>query len=181
MFSGLYFRGKLAYAQRFARRVGEVGGIHVITPTRGLLPPEHPLSADLVAEFAAVDVAADNDTYRGPLERDVRALVAALSADSLVVLLGSIATGKYVDVLLGHLGERLVFPVDFVGRGDMSRGALMLRAVSAGQELAYAPVVTSVRTGPRARRIGEMGETGNGREAGAECGMEKTEAGIEKF
>lgn len=156
VFSGLYFRGKLAYARRFADPAGDVPGVHVITPTRGLLPPEHSLSASLVAEFATVDVAADNEAFRRPLERDVRALVAALPAQSAVVLLGSIATGKYVDVLLGHLGERLVFPIDFVGRGDMSRGALMLRAVSAGQELAYAPVAGSVRTGPRARRIADM-------------------------
>jgi hypothetical protein len=152
-FSGLYFRGKLAYAQRFGGQLEGVAPVHVITPTRGLLPPEHRISSEIVVEFAAVDVAADNAAYRAPLERDVCALAGALPADAEVVLLGSIATGKYVDILLEHFGARLLFPIDFVGRGDMSRGALMLRAAHEGVELAYAPVAGSVRTGPRAPGI----------------------------
>ncbi len=48
-------------------------------------------------------------------------------------------------------GERLAYPLDFAGRGDMSRGALLLRCVAAGSELAYAPTSTVVR---RARALG---------------------------
>ena len=55
--------------------------------------------------------------------------------DCGVVLLGSIASPKYVDVLQDIFGARLLFPADFVGRGDMSRGGLMLRSVSAAEEL----------------------------------------------
>ena len=51
-----------------------------------------------------------------------------------IVLLGSIASGKYVELLQPVFGNRLVFPPAFVGRGDMSRGGLLLRCVSAGEE-----------------------------------------------
>src|SRR5438046_6537075 len=37
--SGLYFRGKLAYASAFARPPGGCGGVQVIVPGRGLCPP----------------------------------------------------------------------------------------------------------------------------------------------
>ena len=70
-----------------------------------------------------------------------------------MILLGSIATGKYVDPLLAALGERLRFPVDFVGRGDMSRGGLLLRCVRAGTELTYVGVRDVVRRGPRPPRL----------------------------
>ena len=130
--SGLYFRGKLAYAMRFAP-----DHVFVITPTRGLLRPDALVSADLLREFAAVDVSADDQRYRRPLDRSLRTLTRALSPDARVVLLGSIATGKYLDVLTEALGGRLHFPCDFVGRGDMSRGGLMLRRAAAGVELDY--------------------------------------------
>ena len=52
------------------------------------------------------------------------------------------------------MGGRLLFPTDFVGRGDMSRGALLLRAARADEELAYAPVATAVRRGKRPRKMG---------------------------
>ena len=70
-----------------------------------------------------------------------------------MVLLGSIATGKYADALLEVFGERLLFPSDFVGRGDMSRGGLMLRRVQDGQELPYIPVNGAVRRGKRPPKL----------------------------
>lgn len=73
-----------------------------------------------------------------------------------VVLLGSIATGKYADTLLAVLGERLVFPALFVGRGDMSRGGLLLRAVRDGRELDYVPVAGTVRRGRRPPRLAPL-------------------------
>jgi len=69
------------------------------------------------------------------------------------VLLGSIASGKYVDVLHAIFGARLLFPSDFVGRGDMSRGGLMLRCASSGDELPYVPVAGAVRHGVRPPRL----------------------------
>ena len=140
--SGLYFRGKIGYAQKFGRHTSPV---LVITPTRGLLAPETPVTLPLLHEFAAVDVDADDARYRQPLVRSVKQLTKTLPADARVVLLGSIATGKYVDVLTRALGERLHFPIDFVGRGDMSRGGLLLRCVASGVELEYTTLRPDVR------------------------------------
>ena len=81
--------------------------------------------------------------YRAPLERDARMISELAGDDCEIVLLGSIATPKYVEPLAAVLGERLVFPAEFVGRGDMSRGGLMLRCVRAGTQLAYVPVATA--------------------------------------
>lgn len=148
--SGLYFRGKLAYARAFARPPDPLlrAGILVITPTRGLLPAEAVVGVDLLREFAEVDVHASNPRYRGPLERDARLLSSTLGA-AQAVLLGSVATGKYLDVLAPLLGNWLVFPRAFLGRGDMSRGALMLRCARRNRELIYveAARLASVREG----------------------------------
>jgi hypothetical protein len=135
--SGLYFRGKLAYATTFAvagrrRRAGEV---LVITPTRGLLRTDTPITADLLDEFAGVDLHPDDPRYRAPLVRDAEALRDRLPVGARVVLLGSIASDKYVAVLSAIFGERLYYPSAFIGRGDMSRGGLLLRSASAGTPL----------------------------------------------
>lgn len=151
--SGLYFRGKLAYAEAFARPPPGVAGALVIAPGAGLLPPETCVLEKDLRAFAAVPVDAADPRFRAPLERDARALAARLGDGDEVVLLGSIASDKYVAPLLGVLGERLLFPVDFVGRGDMSRGGLMLRAARAGTELAYARVLGAVRRGARPPRL----------------------------
>jgi hypothetical protein len=150
--SSLYFRGKLAYARAFARPPGGQAGVHVITPCDGLRGPESLLRPRDLLRYARVDVDADEARYRRPLLRHLRALAPAW-ADAEVVLLGSIASAKYVDVLTSVLGERIFFPSDFVGRGDMSRGGLMLRCVQEGRELAYAPIVGAVRHGPRPARL----------------------------
>jgi hypothetical protein len=155
--SGLYFRGKLAYARRFAAPpdaghpiVGS--GVHVITPNAGLRDPGTPITADAVRAFSRADVEISTADYRRPLARSARSLEAAVG-DCQVVLLGSIASPKYVDVLLGIFGERLHFPIAFVGRGDMSRGGLLLRQVAAGVELEYVPVAGAVRTGVRPPKL----------------------------
>src|SRR5262249_10171936 len=126
--SGLYFRGKLAYARAFAREA------LAIAPGRGLLPVETVVTPDDLREMGKVPVDLRDDRYRSALERDARALDARLP-DVEVVLLGSIATGKYADALEAIFGERLLFPPSFVGRGDMSRGGLLLRCVQAAEEL----------------------------------------------
>jgi len=153
--SGLYFRGKLAYAQAFGREIdNDFRATLVITPTRGLQQPDWTVNADIIREFATVDVDTDNPRYRRPLERDLVDLVAQLPGDTRVVLLGSIATGKYVDVLRVALGERLCYPSAFVGRGDMSRGGLLLRCAASRDELDYAPFDAAVRPrGPRPPKL----------------------------
>lgn len=134
--SGLYFRGKLAYASRFAAAPDDV---LVITPHQGLLPAATPVSLDEFRAYSQVDIDAADAAYRRPLEIDLAALALRREAGK-IVLLGSLATGKYVDVLRGPLRGRLFFPPAFVGRGDMSRGALLLRAARAGAELEYTPI-----------------------------------------
>lgn len=149
--SGLYFRGKLAYAQRFSRPPAGARGVQVITTDRGLLAGDAPVGIEDLRRFGTVDISPQQPHYRAPLERDTRLLHRLENVE--VVLLGSVATGKYVDVLLEIMGERLLFPTDFVGRGDMSRGALLLRAVRNGVELSYQPVAGAIRRGPRARKV----------------------------
>ena len=149
--SGLYFRGKLTYADRFARPPDGNIGVQVITTDRGLMPAGTEISNEDLRRFAAVDISAEEPEYRRPLERD--AAVLGSMKDVEVILLGSVATGKYVDILLEGLGDRLLFPADFVGRGDMSRGALLLQAARNGVELSYQPVHGAVRRGRRAPRI----------------------------
>jgi hypothetical protein len=156
--SGLYFRGKLAYSRAFARppdpdSVLSGTGVFVITPTAGLRAVDTPVTLDALRAFAKVDVATDNPKYRKPLESSARALANDIGPDCDVVLLGSIASSKYVDVLQHIFGERLFFPSEFVGRGDMSRGGLMLRCASAGEELQYIPMTGAVRHGPRPPKL----------------------------
>ncbi len=152
--SGLYFRGKLGYATAFGRR-DDAGASHtfIITTDRGLVPPETRVRIrDLVA-FSGVDIASNDRRYHRPLRRDAQRLATAIGDSSWVVLLGSIATGKYVDALTEIFGERLLFPREFVGRGDMSRGGLLLRCVREGRELEYTPVIGAVRHGMRPAKL----------------------------
>src|SRR3954471_12054151 len=144
--SGLYFRGKLSYARAF-------GSGLVIAPGRGLLDPETQVTPAELRAMGEVPVDLADARYRVPFERDVQEL-----ADSPldVVLLGSIATGKYADILLDALGDRLFFPREFVGRGDMSRGGLLLRAARSGVELEYEPLRGAVRHGKRPPRLPKL-------------------------
>ena len=151
--SGLYFRGKLAYAETFARPPVRTEGIFVITSDRGLVPPSSTLTLEALRRAAGVDIHAANRRYREPLEASAAALAARLRRDDDVVLLGSVASPKYVDVLTRIFGARLLFPIDFVGRGDMSRGGLLLRCARAGVELPYVPVIGAVRSGPRPPKL----------------------------
>jgi hypothetical protein len=151
--SGLYFRGKLAYATMFGRRPRGKPAAFIITTDRGLGEPDEPVWREDILKFASVDIAAGERRYLDPLARGVDALAAAIGPRTRVVLLGSIATGKYVDTLVATFGTRLLFPSDFVGRGDMSRGGLMLRRVREGVELAYEPVLGAVRHGKRPPKL----------------------------
>src|SRR5438874_3089882 len=151
--SGLYFRGKLAYANAFARTAIGISGVQIITPTRGLVDAATKISLHDLLEFAGVDIHENDPRYREPLTRDARRLARKSSAECEVVLLGSIATGKYVDVLLENFQHRLLFPADFVGRGDMSRSGLLLRCAVDKTELPYVSVVGAVRSGKRPPKL----------------------------
>jgi len=147
--SGLYFRGKLAYARAFSAPPIDVSGSFVITATAGLLAPDTVVTLDQLREWAGNDIDAREQKYRTALDRDCALLLEKLADSCDIVLLGSVATSKYVEPLLQVFGERLLFPAEFVGRGDMSRGSLMLRSVDAGEELAYAPVLNATLRGKR--------------------------------
>ncbi len=141
--SALYFRGKIAYARQFAVPSPLIGGsgIFVITSGYGLVPPDWRLTEERMKRMRRIDIDADARSYTKPLREHAQLIARSLDQEgddrAEVVLLGSVATGKYVDVLLPILGNRLRFPTAFAGLGDMARGGLMLRAARAGIELEY--------------------------------------------
>lgn len=159
--SGLYFRGKLAYAEAFADAPACVAPALIITPGEGLVTPDTFITRADLERSASIPIEGDDPRYREPLERHARQLAAA-AAGCQIVLLGSVATPKYLDPLLTAFGERLVFPEEFVGRGDMSRGGLMLRAAQARQELTYIQALGAIKRGKRPPKLGPAVRTTSG-------------------
>ena len=131
--SALYFRGKITYALHF----GGVENTFVIAPGYGLVPPTWCINEERMKVMSRTPVDIRKRNYRKPLERDAHALAETVEDDAQVVLLGSVASGKYVDILWPIFGDRLRFPPSFAGLGDMSRGGLLLRAARENRELAY--------------------------------------------
>jgi hypothetical protein len=155
--SGLYFRGKLVYARAFAQPPPNTAGTLVITACGGLLAPETLLTREALRTISSAPVTLSELRYRIPLERDARLLADQIGNRCEVVLLGSIATPKYVEPLLTIFRERLLFPAEFAGRGDMSRGGLMLRCARSGEQLTYVPVATAKRHGARPPKLPSVG------------------------
>jgi hypothetical protein len=138
--SGLYFRGKLSYAQRFANPPFGVRGTLVITAGRGLLSPDSPATTEILQEFSKINVSLDDIRYTKPLIKDLANLNSTLREETHVILLGSVGTNKYTELLKKYLGGKLHFPGEFKSRGDMARGALLLKAVAKESELSYESV-----------------------------------------
>ena len=151
--SGLYFRGKIAYTEAFRSAPPGVPPVLVIVPGAGLVPPEAIVTIEQLRAIAGIPVDETNRAYTDALLRAAKLLDEHCGPSCRYVLLGSIASGKYTGPLLEIFGERLVFPAEFVGRGDMSRGGLMLRCARAGTELSYVPVQGAVRHGIRPPRL----------------------------
>ena len=126
--SSLYFRGKLEYALHFAG----AERTRVIVSGYGLVAPDWSLTLERAERVRDCPVDPREPGYREPLERDLRSLDA-----EQVVLMGSLASRKYLDVLVPLLGDRLHYPKVFLGCGDMRRGSLCLKAVESGTELEY--------------------------------------------
>jgi len=148
--SSLYFRGKLAYARAFGASHSGIEGSYVITASRGLMLPDTSVDLAMLKELTAIaELDPEDDRYRIPLERDASALNERLGDAGEVVLLGSVATPKYVKPLLNIFGARLLFPSAFAGRGNMSRGGLLLRSVRERRELGYISVAGLVGSGAR--------------------------------
>jgi hypothetical protein len=135
--SALYFRGKLAYARAFARPPTGGAGVLIITPTAGLLPHDAKIRLAKLRGFSRVPIHAKNPRYRYSLLPAVKRLAMELGLNCEVVLLGSVASSKYLDILAPVFGERLRIPGEFIGRGDMSRGGLLLRCIKENRELTY--------------------------------------------
>jgi hypothetical protein len=135
--SALYFRGKIAYAATFAKPPAGWDGVQVIVPGRGLCPASVRIDLKALQEIASVEVDLDDRRYTRPLKRDAARLAQDLGPSDSVVLLGSVATKKYLVPLGDVLGAQLHYPAAFVGLGDMSRGSLMLRCAAEGRELTY--------------------------------------------
>lgn len=154
--SGLYFRGKLAYAKAFAHPPQGVEGSLVITAGGGLISTEKLITREDLCDISLASVSLSDERYRLPFERDARLLAERIGASCEVVLLGSVATPKYVEPLLKIFAGRLLFPAEFAGRGDMSRGGLMLRCTRSGRQLTYVPVATAQRHGARPPRLPPM-------------------------
>jgi hypothetical protein len=154
--SGLYFRGKLAYARTFCDVPPGLDGVLVITSNEGLVSPDAVITVKRLQEIASGNVDLTDRRYTTLLERDAQNLARICGKSCQIVLLGSIATPKYVEPLLTVFGERLMFPAEFVGRGDMSRGGLMLRRVQSGEPLTYVPLLGATRHGPRPAKLAPL-------------------------
>jgi hypothetical protein len=135
--SALYFRGKLAYAQAFSRPPFDCPGIFIITPTAGLVPHDTLIRLPNLRGFGCVPIHVKNQVYYSSLRRTAKKLASGIGPDCEVVLLGSLASRKYLEILSPIFGNRLIVPFEFIGRGDMSRGGLLLRYVRENRELNY--------------------------------------------
>jgi hypothetical protein len=151
--SGLYFRGKVLYANCFARPFKRVPGVLIITSDRGLISAKTWITMDDLRSFSKVSIDTSDPRYLEPLKASARDLAEKLPHDSEIVLLGSIGTQKYVQPLIEIFDARLKFPIEFVGRGDMSRGGLMLRCVDEVRELQYVPLIGAIRHGKRPPKL----------------------------
>lgn len=151
--SGLYFRGKMAYANAFRSPPAGIPQGLIIVPGVGLVPPDTSVNIDQLRAIAEVPVDEKHHIYRDALLEAARLLDEHAGAACFYVLLGSIASEKYTGPLLEVFGDRLLFPAEFLGRGDMSRGGLMLRCASSDAELTYVPVQGALRHGVRPPKL----------------------------
>jgi hypothetical protein len=139
--SSLYFRGKLDYAQRFQNPPRGIAGVQIITGA-GLMLPETVITLSDLLRISAPSIDEKNSDYRRPLDSDLLHLRERVGDETDVILLGSVATSKYITPIREVFGKRLLFPRDFLGLGDMSRGSILLRCCAQGAELEYRPVET---------------------------------------
>jgi hypothetical protein len=154
--SDLYFRGKLAYSRAFAAPPPGLPGAFVIVSGLGLVPPDAIVTLEHLRQIASVPIDAADPRYREPLDRACRDLADLAGPETDFVLLGSVATAKYLSPMVAVFGERLLFPEAFIGRGDLSRGGLMLRCASGGEELVCRPLGNLTRHGPRPPRLPKL-------------------------
>lgn len=146
--SSLYFRGKLAYAEKFQNPPRGIAGVQIITGA-GLMLPETVVTLADLKRISSTSIDAKNTDYRLPLDSDLLRLRQTVGRDTAVILLGSVATLKYITPCQEVFGSQLLFPKDFLGLGDMSRGSMLLQCCVRGSELSYQPV--EKLCGPKSR------------------------------
>ncbi len=152
--SGLYFRGKFADSTHFGKPPHNVPPHYVITSDAGLMNANELLTLERLKAFGNVSIDLLEPRYTKPLQASITTLKRSVSEDCEIVLLGSVATNKYAEILVQAFGSRLLFPREFIGRGDMSRGGLLLRAVKADTELEYISLsAVESRRGPRPPKL----------------------------
>jgi hypothetical protein len=117
----------------------------VISPGEGLLVLDEPVALDRLRGWASVPIDAGNRHFTEPLVRHAEDLERAYGATARFVLLGSVATDKYVRPLVRVFGDHLLFPSDFVGRGAQHEGAAA-HVAAAPSCCAPRATVTSWRT-----------------------------------
>ena len=154
--SALYFRGKLAYAQAYAHPPSNCPGIMIITPTAGLVPHDTVIRVSTLRGFSRGRIHVKNRSYCSLLQRTAKKLAIRLGTDCELVLLGSLATGKYLDILEPIYGSRLRVPEEFIGLGDMSRGGLLLRCVRESQQLNYIDAAIATASMPNRFRTNKL-------------------------
>jgi hypothetical protein len=66
--SGLYFRGKMMYAEAFRAAPAGVPAVLVMVPGAGLVPPETIIDAGQLRAIAGISVAEDNPEFRDPCD-----------------------------------------------------------------------------------------------------------------
>ena len=155
--SALYFRGKLAYARAFSRPPSDCPGILIITPTAGLVPHDTLIRLSKLRRFGRVPIQIKNPVYYSSLQRSAKKLAGRMGPDCEVVLLGSLANRKYLEILSPIFGSRLLVPAEFIGLGDMSRGGLLLRHVRENRELSYvAGTIPTARKMKRSQMNSEL-------------------------
>jgi hypothetical protein len=148
--SSLYFRGKLAYGDAFGNAPSGSSGAYIITPSAGLMFPKTKVRLEELRAICSTEVNANNEQFCRPLENDIRRLREKCNG-SRFVLLGSIATPKYVEPLMRVLEGDLFYPSAFVGLGNMSRGALLLQCVRTQVELDYVRPESTAKHSKRLR------------------------------
>ena len=154
--SALYFRGKLAYAQSFAEPPPACPGVLIITPTAGLVPHDTIIRLARLRGFSRGRIHLKNRHYCSLLRRSATKLATQMGSDCELVLLGSIATRKYLDILAPVFESRLRVPEEFIGRGDMSRGGLLLHCVKDNRQLNYIDAAIAPGSKPKRGRANKQ-------------------------
>ncbi len=107
--SSLYFRGKLSTHQVSAIPLSRLRACRYITGT-GLMLPETLIRFDEFRQLSAISIDASNERYRQSLIADLMRLREMAGVHVDIILLGSIATSKYVDPIANVFGERVLVP-----------------------------------------------------------------------